>query len=121
MSNKNEITIVIPDGTATMETREQKVIELFITDLLSALTGKKYLKISYEKRHNIFSCNDRDVKELLRMIVQLKMLNDFYTQFKNMLFNNKTLKLVKQNQIYEIDIQESGNYPDFTWIITKPI
>lgn len=41
------------------------------------------------------------------------------SSLKKLLFDNKTLKLIKEDILYEIDTQERGTYPGFTWVITK--
>lgn len=86
VNSKNEITIITPDGLTIKQTQEQKIIEVFISKILLSLSDKKLIKFNYEKHHGIFSCNDRDVKEILTMIARLKILDNFYVQFKKTSF-----------------------------------
>lgn len=113
----NEVLIIIPEN-AILVTEHLKLCEIFLTTLSKVLLKSTPIKIEYESKSDRFICKDPQLKQVLTIISKGKMLDDFYQQLSNLFLDEHILKVRFSNKFYRIAFNESGNYPDFTWVIT---
>jgi hypothetical protein len=117
--NKKEcVDIIYPDNCSDASAQDLAYCEGFIARIFS--TNNIRIKITINTTLKLVETNVPELKQYLDVVLKAKKPYNLYSQFNNLLFNKSTLKIHKQDKIYEINIQESGIYPDFTWIITKP-
>lgn len=117
MMMNNEVLIIIPEN-AILVTEHLKLCEIFLTTLSKVLLKSTPIKIEYESKSDRFICKDPQLKQVLTIISKGKMLDDFYQQLSNLFLDEHILKVRFSNKFYRIAFNESGNYPDFTWVIT---
>lgn len=111
------VDIIYPSDSNDASAHDLALCEGFIAKIL--LSSETTIKITINTSLHLVESNDSSVKQYLDLILKSKRINSFYTQFKNILFDQKTLKLSQNELLYEINIQEAGVYPDFTWLINK--
>jgi hypothetical protein len=112
------VDIVYPTNCPDVSAQDLAYCEGFISRLLSV--SKREIKIKFNTSLRLVETNVAELKQYLDIVLKANKLNNLYGQFNKLFFNQRTLKLIKQDKLYEINIQEQGTFPDFTWIITKP-
>lgn len=110
--------IVYPINCPDASAQDLAYCEGFISRLLSV--SKREIKIKFNTSLRLVETNVAELKQYLDIVLKANKLNNLYSQFNKLLFDQGKLKLIKQDKLYEIDVQELGTYPDFTWIIKKP-
>lgn len=115
--NKIFVDIIYPCDSNDASADDLALCEGFIAKIL--LSSETTIKITINTSLRLIESNDPSVKQYLDLILKSKRINSLYRQFKNLLFDQKILKLSQNERIYEINIREAGVYPDFTWMINK--
>lgn len=122
MNKRRDVTFVIPDGLGNASAKAVKLCELFIGEILDAVT--EVIEIKVDQKKNLVESNDSKIKQLISMFMKAHQLDEFYEQLvafsiRSALQNEAKLKLIVDGQVQLINLRELAGLPNLHLRISK--
>lgn len=112
---REEVTLVIPDGVTEISVSAVKLCEMFASALLAS--SLPVIDIAVDSKNDAVTSNDSRVKEAVTLIMKTRQLAKFYDQLAKLLIvepatGARTLKLVAKDLERAMTIQQQRGLPD---------